>query len=59
MTQAIRDARLTGIRDRVEAGERLSFDDGLYLYEQADLALDTARRSVPELADRIAATLRR
>ncbi len=29
--------RLQRIRDRVEAGERLSFDDGLYLEQHADL----------------------
>jgi aminodeoxyfutalosine synthase len=29
--------RLAVIRDKVEAGERLSFDDGLFLDEQADL----------------------
>src|SRR5206468_1274324 len=31
------DSRMTTIRDKVEAGERLSFDDGLFLYEEADL----------------------
>src|SRR5688572_7965189 len=31
------DGRLTLIRDQVEAGQRLSFDDGLFLYETADL----------------------
>jgi aminodeoxyfutalosine synthase len=29
--------RLSAIREKVEAGERLSFDEGLYLSEQADL----------------------
>jgi aminodeoxyfutalosine synthase len=31
------DARLAAIRDKVEAGQRLSFDDGVYLYDRADL----------------------
>src|SRR5262245_31147434 len=31
------DVRLSVIRDKVEAGRRLSFDDGVFLYEQADL----------------------
>jgi aminodeoxyfutalosine synthase len=31
------DARLVDITDKVHAGERLSFDDGLYLDEEADL----------------------
>src|SRR5881394_164033 len=30
-------ARLAVIREKVEAGQRLSFDDGVYLYEQDDL----------------------
>src|SRR3712207_3199779 len=29
--------RLAEIRDKVEAGRRLSFEDGLFLYEEADL----------------------
>src|SRR5436309_1290009 len=29
--------RLSAIREKVEAGERLSFDDGVFLYEEADL----------------------
>src|SRR5688572_5703075 len=29
--------RLSAIRAKVDAGQRLSFDDGLYLYDQADL----------------------
>jgi aminodeoxyfutalosine synthase len=37
MIQFNADARLCTIRDKVEAGERLSFDDGLFLMEQADL----------------------
>jgi aminodeoxyfutalosine synthase len=37
MIQLNSDARLSAIRDKVEAGERLSFDDGLCLMEQADL----------------------
>jgi aminodeoxyfutalosine synthase len=31
------DQHLQGIRDKVTAGERLSFDDGVFLYEEADL----------------------
>jgi len=31
------DAQLSVIREKVEAGQRLSFDDGLFLYDQADL----------------------
>jgi len=31
------DARLSVIREKVEAGQRLSFDDGVFLYESADL----------------------
>ncbi len=31
------DACLSVIREKVEAGRRLSFDDGVYLYEDADL----------------------
>ncbi len=31
------DGRLAVIREKVEAGERLSFDDGVFLCEQADL----------------------
>lgn len=37
MTSVPTDARLSEIRSKVEAGERLSFEDGLYLEEQADL----------------------
>jgi aminodeoxyfutalosine synthase len=31
------NSRLSAIRDKVEAGQRLSFDDGLFLAEEADL----------------------
>ena len=31
------DATLAAIREKVEAGQRLSFDDGLFLDEHADL----------------------
>jgi aminodeoxyfutalosine synthase len=31
------EARLVAIREKVEAGQRLSFDDGMYLEEDADL----------------------
>jgi aminodeoxyfutalosine synthase len=37
MSQNRPDPRLLAIRDKVEAGQRLSFDDGLYLEEHADL----------------------
>jgi aminodeoxyfutalosine synthase len=37
MTQPNADARLAAIREKVEAGQRLSFDDGVYLEESADL----------------------
>src|SRR5215471_7142749 len=36
MPSVNRDTRLSAIRDKVEAGQRLSFDDGVYLYEQVD-----------------------
>src|SRR5947209_2494538 len=37
MTQANGGTRLADIRAKVEAGERLSFDDGVFLDERADL----------------------
>jgi aminodeoxyfutalosine synthase len=37
MSQIDSDTRLAEIREKVEAEERLSFDDGLYLEEHADL----------------------
>jgi aminodeoxyfutalosine synthase len=37
MTQLNHDAHLSDIRAKVEAGERLSFDDGLFLDQHADL----------------------
>jgi aminodeoxyfutalosine synthase len=37
MTACNGDARLGAIREKVEAGARLSFDDGVYLDESADL----------------------
>jgi aminodeoxyfutalosine synthase len=37
MIQLNPDVRLAAIREKVEAGERLSFDDGLFLSESADL----------------------
>jgi aminodeoxyfutalosine synthase len=37
MTQLRCETQLRAIRDKVEAGERLTFDDGMYLEEQADL----------------------
>ena len=37
MTQVNSDAQLARIREKVGAGQRLSFDDGLYLDQHADL----------------------
>src|SRR5437764_6371452 len=37
MIQQNPSAHLAAIREKVEAGQRLSFDDGLYLEEEADL----------------------
>jgi aminodeoxyfutalosine synthase len=37
MIQLNPDVRLAAIREKVEAGERLSFDEGLFLSESADL----------------------
>src|SRR5215470_9081088 len=37
MMQCNGDGRLAEIRNKVEAGERLSFADGVFLYEHADL----------------------
>src|SRR5262249_3087005 len=37
MMQLNCDVRLSAIRDKVEAGLRLSFDDGVHLYENVDL----------------------
>src|SRR5690348_5045612 len=37
MIPSTSDARLAAVREKVEAGQRLSFEDGLYLYEEADL----------------------
>ncbi len=37
MTLLTSDVRLSALREKVEAGQRLSFDDGVFLYEQADL----------------------
>jgi aminodeoxyfutalosine synthase len=37
MTPIFNDPRLLAIRDKVERGERLSFDDGLTLYRSPDL----------------------
>ncbi len=41
------DARLAVIREKVESGQRLSFDDGLFLEEKADLF------TLGELANRV------
>jgi aminodeoxyfutalosine synthase len=37
MIHTSQDPRLAEIRAKVDAGERLSFDDGIYLYEKVDL----------------------
>jgi aminodeoxyfutalosine synthase len=37
MTALTTQARLGAVRAKVEAGQRLSFDDGVFLYEQTDL----------------------
>ena len=37
MTPVFEDSRLQPIRDKVESGERLSFDDGVTLYRSPDL----------------------
>jgi aminodeoxyfutalosine synthase len=37
MSQSSSDTRLNAIRDKVEASERLSFEDGLFLEEETDL----------------------
>jgi aminodeoxyfutalosine synthase len=37
MTPIFDDPRLLPIRDKVERGERLSFDDGVTLYRSPDL----------------------
>src|SRR6266705_282121 len=34
---AQKDTRLSAIRAKVEAGQRLSFEDGVFLYDDADL----------------------
>ncbi len=37
MQPVIEDSRLQSVREKVEAGERLSFDDGVALYQSSDL----------------------
>src|SRR5438105_3007186 len=37
MIQLNRDARTAALREKVRAGQRLSFDDGLHLHEHVDL----------------------
>jgi aminodeoxyfutalosine synthase len=37
MTEVGNQARLSQVRDNVESGRRLSFEDGLFLHEEADL----------------------
>ena len=37
MTNVDRDSQLTAIRTKVEAGKRLSFDDGAFLLDKADI----------------------
>ena len=39
--------RLAAIREKVDAGQRLSFEDGVFLYEEADL------HSLGELANQV------
>lgn len=47
MMQLPADARCSAIRDKVEAGQRLTFEDGVFLYEQTDLF------TLGELANRV------
>ena len=47
MTPAFEDSRLSAIRDKIDAGERLSYEDGLTLYRTPDLL------SVGWLANRV------
>jgi aminodeoxyfutalosine synthase len=47
MSQPSSDTRLSAIREKVEAGQRLSFEDGLFLEEEADLF------TLGELANRV------
>jgi aminodeoxyfutalosine synthase len=37
MSQRHNDAQLAALRDKVEAGQRLSFEDGVFLYDRVDL----------------------
>src|SRR3954453_11521813 len=37
MSASTTDLRLAALREKIAAGERLTFDDGLYLDEHADL----------------------
>src|ERR1700677_3189530 len=37
MSELNRDARLAVIREKVEAGQRLSFDDGVFLFDEPAL----------------------
>lgn len=49
MIQLSPSARLAAIREKVQAGQRLSFDDGLYLHNEVDLfALGELANSVRE-----------
>ena len=47
MSNAVTNGRMAEIRMKVEAGERLSFDDGVYLNESSDLF------AIGELANRV------
>jgi aminodeoxyfutalosine synthase len=47
MIQTNSEAQLAAIREKVETGQRLSFDDGIFLYDRADLF------TLGELANRI------
>src|SRR5437763_5457709 len=49
MSESQADARLSVVREKVVAGQRLSFDDGLFLAESADLfTLGELANLVPE-----------
>ena len=53
MNVHIEDRRLLSIREKVEAGERLSYDDGVDLYRTADLlALGACCRGLRARAQR-------